>query len=215
MAYVRLFCAEKQESPKRKRSAAVIFLIFMPLILISAVLVNAVPRMEKVAASVARGAASEQIDAAVFKYMEEKEITYGNLVDIHYDSSGGIASVTADSAKIDVLIARMDDEIGSELEETVMETEFPLNMLFGTEIISGGGPNIKIHFLPINIVNVRVRHEFVSQGINQTLHTIYLDVSVDIEILFPLRSKTESIDTELLIGQTLIVGNVPNTYVER
>ncbi len=215
MAHGKLFCAETRKKPKHGKASAALFLIFLPVIFAVLVSASVLPKVEKTAAAAARNAASAQIDKAVLKYMEENEITYGNLVDIHYDSSGAIASVTADSAKIDVLVARMDDEIGKELEETVEETRVPLNVLFGAELIAGGGPKIKIHYFPIDIANVRVRHEFVSEGINQTLHTIYLDISVDIEILFPLKNKKESIDTELLLGQTLIVGSVPSTYVER
>ena len=67
----------------------------------------------------------------------------------------------------------------------------------------------------INIVNVSTRHEFISQGINQTLHTIYLDITVDIEVLLPLKNRVEKVDATIPIGQTLIVGSVPQTYVER
>lgn len=216
MPHGRLFCVEKRKKPRRSRLPAVI-LCCLAAVLVSAaaVVIRCAPRMEKVVASAARTAASAEIDEAVLNYMETNGITYGKLVDIHYDDGGAINSVTADTAKIDILIARMDDEIGAELEEVLMETKIPLNVLLGTELFAGGGPNVKIHFFPINIVNVKFRHEFVSQGINQTLHTIYLDISVDIEILFPIKSRRESVDAEIPIGQTLIVGGVPSTYVER
>lgn len=215
MAYVRLFGVEQKEKPKRRKLPIVFGLIFLLVLVLGTAFFRMAPRMEKIVASAARSAASAQIDEVILNYMETNGLTYGNIVDIHYDGNGAISSVTADTAKIDILIARMDDEIGKDLEEVLMETEIPLNVLLGTELLLGGGPKIRVHFFPINIVNIETRHEFVSQGINQTLHTVFLNISVDIEILFPMKSRVESVDTEIPIGQTLIVGGVPTTYVER
>ncbi len=218
---MRLFGTEPEppkERPKSgiKRTAGVVLVLFSIVIAaVGAVLLKAMPRMEKIIISSARSKASGEIDEAILNYMETNSITYGSLVKMHFDNGGAIASVTTDTAKIDALIARMDDEIGCELEEKLMETSIPLNVILGTELFAGSGPWVKVHFFPINIVNVGTRHEFTSRGINQTLHTIYLDVSVDIEILLPLKNKKTSVSTTVPIGQTLIVGGVPDTYVKR
>ncbi len=180
----------------------------------SAIFIRAIPRMSAIIASSARTKASAEIDEAIINYMATNALNYGQLVEMHFDSSGSITSVTADTAKIDVMIARMDDEIGSELEEKLMETSIPLNVLLGTDVFAGAGPWIDVHFFPLNIVNVQARHEFTSQGINQTLHTLYLDIKVDIEVLLPLKNRVESVDSSIPIGQTLIVGGVPSTYVK-
>lgn len=178
-------------------------------------LFRAAPKMEKVISFCARNAASSEIDKAVLEYMDENRVTYAALVDVRYDENGAVTSITADTAKIDTMIAKMDNDIGAKLEEAVMQTHIPLDVLLSTELFTGDGPKISVHFFPINVVNVKTRHEFTAKGINQTLHTIYLDISVDIEILLPFKNRTENVDSEILLGQTLIVGGVPQTYVER
>lgn len=215
VAVVRLFGAEENAKPKRGCLFRITVVLLPLMLMIAVLLVRLVPRIEMIVLSAARNAASDEIDEAVLNYMETNGITYGKLVDINCDKNGAITSVTADTAKIDILIARLDDEIGSELEEVLMDTYVPLNVILGTELFIGGGPKVKIHFFPISVVNVQPRHEFVSQGINQTLHTVFLDVSVDIEILFPFRNRVTRVDAKIPIGQTLIVGGVPATYVER
>ena len=218
---MRLFCVESPKPDIRPagklKSIFRIFVFIILLLLTTAtvIFVRAMPRMSSVIASAARNKASDEIDAVIINYMEANDLSYGKLVEMHFDDSGAIASVTADTAKIDVMIARMDDEIGAELEEKLMETSIPLNVLLGTDILAGAGPWIPVHFFPLNIVNVNVRHEFTSQGINQTLYTIYLDITVDIEVLLPLKNRIESVNQSLPIGHTLIVGGVPTTYVER
>lgn len=212
---MRLFCVEKKEKPKKNIIPIFLLLLFAVFFFISFAVVRATPRIEKIVISAARNAASAQIDNAVLKYMEHNGINYGNIVDINYGQNGTINAVTADAAKIDAIIVRMDNDIGDELKEEVTETEIPLSVILGTEMFMGGNRKIKVRYFPINIVDVNVRHEFEAQGINQTLHTIYLDIAVDIEVILPLRNRTESLSTEILLGQTLIVGGVPNTYVER
>ncbi len=218
---MRLFMAEsfdRKNGPLSRLKRVMLFLLLVcgALMLAAGVIfVRALPRMERIVASSARTKASAEIDEAVISYMETNSLTYGSLVNMHYDENGAVTSVTADTAGIDAVIARMDDEIGCELEEKLMETSIPLNVLLGIDIFAGAGPWIDVHFFPINIVNVATRHEFISQGINQTLHTIYLDITVDIEVLLPLKNRVEKVDATIPIGQTLIVGSVPQTYVER
>lgn len=217
---MRLFGPEPVSSKEKRRPAALIggfvAAVMGALILcVCIIAVHAMPRIEKIVLSSARTKASSEIDEAILNYFEANAVTYGKLVKVSRDNNGAISSVTADAAAIDSLIARFDDEIGSELEEKVMETEIPVNAVLGTELFVGGGPKIKIHFFPINIVNIQARHEFVSKGINQTLHTIYIDLSVDIEVMFPLKHKQTKVESQIMIGQTLIVGGVPNTYVKR
>ena len=221
VGWVRLFTVEYFDSTKKpvkklKRILSILLIAALIILVTAGVLfARGLPRMEKIIANSAKIKAGDEIDRVITSYMETNQVTYGQLVELHFDDSGAISSMTADTARIDTIIARMDEDIGAELEEKLMEASIPLNVLLGTDILAGAGPLIKVHFYPLNIVNINTRHEFISQGINQTLHTIYLDISVEIEVLLPLKNRIESVDSTILIGQTLIVGGVPHTYVER
>ena len=52
----------------------------------------------------------------------------------------------------------------------------------------------------------------VTAGINQTKHQINLEVMVDIDILIPWATESARVTTEVLIADTIIVGQVPETY---
>ncbi len=216
---MRLFTVEPPPPKPVKRFARLRAALLITTLTLAAlcafVIARAVPRMNKLVGAAVRTIASAEVDEAILNYMEINGLTYGSLVNMRFDNNGAVASVTADTAKIDSMIAHFDDEIGTELEEKVLETEVPLNVLLGIETFRGAGPKLKVHYLPINVVNVQVRHEFTSQGINQTLHTILLSVSVEVEVFLPLHTRREEISTEIPIGQTLIVGGVPSTYLDR
>ena len=72
-----------------------------------------------------------------------------------------------------------------------------------------------MRFVPISVTNADISHTFEEAGINQTIHTVNLTVTVDMEVLIPMASSTLHIDSGMPIAQTLIVGSVPGTYLTR
>ena len=56
--------------------------------------------------------------------------------------------------------------------------------------------------------------KFTSVGINQTLHSIYIDVISTIELNMPLNSATSTCKTQILISETILVGKVPDIYLK-
>ena len=54
--------------------------------------------------------------------------------------------------------------------------------------------------------------EFTSQGINQTLHRIYVDVSCNVKVLTPFKDIERNITNRVLLAENVIVGNIPDTY---
>ena len=54
--------------------------------------------------------------------------------------------------------------------------------------------------------------DFTSQGINQTLHRIYLELNMDVNILTPYHIVNSRITNQVLIAESIIVGNVPSAY---
>ena len=57
------------------------------------------------------------------------------------------------------------------------------------------------------------RNNIVTAGINQTKHQISLLVIVDIDVLVPWGTESAQVCTELLIADTVVVGQVPETYL--
>ncbi|MBQ3242755.1 MAG: sporulation protein YunB, partial [Oscillospiraceae bacterium] len=51
-----------------------------------------------------------------------------------------------------------------------------------------------------------------SAGVNQTQHRIYLQLDVEIEAVIPGFSAKTSVQTQVELAQTVIVGEVPQFY---
>ena len=78
--------------------------------------------------------------------------------------------------------------------------------------MAGRGPGIKIVITPIGNVETDLRSEFIAQGINQTLHRVYLQVKCNVSILTPFQNMEKEIINQVLLIENVIVGNIPNTY---
>lgn len=52
----------------------------------------------------------------------------------------------------------------------------------------------------------------MAQGINQTIHRIYLNVTCKVNILTPFKDMEEEIINQVLLLENVIVGRIPETY---
>ena len=73
----------------------------------------------------------------------------------------------------------------------------------------------KYIYKAVNIVSVisEFKSNFNSVGVNQTLHSIYIDVIVMVEIIFPLNKTTVKNSTPILISESVLIGKVPDIYL--
>jgi hypothetical protein len=57
-------------------------------------------------------------------------------------------------------------------------------------------------------------HQFLEAGVNQTLHQIMLDIEVCVQVLLPGETTELPVRTRICVAETIIVGEVPDTYLE-
>ena len=90
----------------------------------------------------------------------------------------------------------------------------PLGSLFLPEFLSGKGPAIPVHILSIRNSDATFASHFSQAGINQTLHQVTMQVSIDVAVLVLARTTTFSMTSEVLVAETVLVGEVPATYLQ-
>ena len=107
-------------------------------------------------------------------------------------------------------------KIGDVIEKNErFENNVYLSSLVGFDLFAGIGPKIPIRFEPLSVTHADITHSFEETAINQTLHTIILTVSIDIEILLPFAYSSITVESQMPIAQTLIVGSVPDAYFNK
>ena len=90
----------------------------------------------------------------------------------------------------------------------------PLGAFTGIEAWAGFGPKVHMRIIPISNVACRFVSSFQSAGINQTKHSIYLEIVADISIIMPSGTSNFASLTEVLICESVLLGRVPDTYLQ-
>lgn len=142
-----------------------------------------------------------------------KEHTYDELFNIEKDSDGNIVMIKSNVFPINEIISDVAVNIQNEINEKGDESvKIPLGAFSGFKLFSGSGPKIDIQIESIGNVETDLRSEFTEQGINQTLHRVYLQVECEISILTPYDVISSKISNQVLIAENVIVGKIPSTY---
>ncbi len=138
-----------------------------------------------------------------------------DFFDYHKDSTGAITAIISDSYSINqanFLVQKAVFQALSGLTNTSVPVK--LGAFTGSTLLAGYGPTVGIEIMPIGSVKCKFCSKFLSSGLNQTVHKIFIEVSTDIDLMLPLENITVSEKSEILIAENLIVGKVPDTYLE-
>lgn len=142
-----------------------------------------------------------------------REHTYDEIFTIEKDSNGNITMIKSNIIPINEIISDVANKIQEDINKRGRENiEIALGSFTGLKLLAGRGPGIKIRISSIGNVETDLRSEFTAQGINQTLHRVYLQVKCEISILTPFDNISKEITNQVLLAENVIVGNIPNTY---
>jgi len=89
----------------------------------------------------------------------------------------------------------------------------PIGTFTGMPILVGRGPDVNIRLMPIGSVYSNFISQFVTAGINQTNHRIYLNIETKVSLILPVVHKTISSVANIMICESIIIGKVPDTYL--
>ena len=148
-----------------------------------------------------------KINAAVTAQVQGDYYTYRT------DADGTITAVSIDTEHVGqvsslVLEHMMDGDDGQ------VELDIPLETLFGVNFLPGLKLPLPVRILVLTTSDVNYHNELMSAAINQSKYQLYLNVKMDLDILVPWEHQTETVGTNVLLAETVIVGKVPQTYVE-
>jgi len=142
-----------------------------------------------------------------------KNHTYDELFTIEKDNDGNIKMIKSNVIPINEIISDVANKIQEDLDAKGREDiEIPFGSITGLKLLSGKGPAIKITITPIGEVETDLRSEFIAQGINQTLHRVYLQVKCIVNIVTPFDNISKEITNQVLIMENVILGNIPDNY---
>ena len=158
---------------------------------------------------------SDLTNDAIARQIAEGTIAYDRIVFFEKDLDGRITALKTNMSEVNRLKTDILNIINDEiLELDTSDIGIPLGSLFLPELLSGKGPAIPVRILSIRNSDANFVSHFSQAGINQTLHQVTMDVSIDVAVLVLGETSSFTMSSEVVVAETVIVGQVPTTYLQ-
>ena len=207
---------EKKYKRKKRRRAIVLLSIFLSFVVLSFVYVYCVINpvvigaVEHMIFSLSTSAVSD----AVYEVLERNEITYEDFVKTEYDNDGNVTHLYLQTSRLN-LIAREFYQVAQVYLDKMGNDglDIAIGAFTGLPFLVGVGPKVNLKLVSIGAMTSTFKSQFISAGINQTNHSVYIHLYASVSLILPAGAKKIDSVTEMLVAESVIVGKVPEVYL--
>lgn len=157
--------------------------------------------------------ASDAINSAIADQISAGDFDYNKMVTIEKNDAGTVTAIRTNIAELNRLKTGVLEQIDTRLESLSLEQlSIPIGSIVLPELFSGKGPEIPVQVLAVRSSDAVFRNSFSDAGINQTLHSIHIDISVTVAVMTWTGTYDVTVVSSVVAAETVIVGTVPTTY---
>ncbi len=198
---------------KKRRKFKLLLLVIIPAVVALWVVLRIGPVYMEHAASYVYSHANSVLNKCISDYLYDNNIEYDDFIKLYKDEAGNIRAVETDGAAVN----KFKTSVTSDMEDIMLDetdgyVKIPLGSILGLPALSSVGPKITFKIYPVGRAEINLSGEFTDAGINQVCHSLFLDTKITYGITNTLFTHNETVDTRYLIGETVIVGEVPKMY---
>lgn len=158
---------------------------------------------------------SDLINDAIDRQIDVGNIQYDRIVYFEKDLDGKITALKTNMSEVNRLKTNILNIINDEiLAMDTTDLGIPIGSLILPEILSGRGPYIPVQIISISNSEASFESFFTEAGINQTLQKLTMNISVDVSILVLGRTENFTVASQVVVAETIIVGQVPDTLLQ-
>ena len=189
--------------------------LFLPLVLI---LVAAISWLlgdlaTQMAVSDATDIVTKTVNDSINEVIGKGVYGFDYFITLEKDGEGNVTAISSDMTHINTLSTEILNSVIKSTDNGIIKINIPAGNLSGLNLLLNKGPDIQVDIIMLTSSRVDFRNEMVSCGINQAKYQLVLEVTVDIDILVPWGTESATTVTEVIVADTVIVGKVPNTYL--
>ena len=199
---------------RKKRLPYLIAGVVIVVILVVGYLRTAVaPVVKAVSEEEIRALTISAVNDAVLEVLEDTP-NYTEIVTFHYDEQERVNLLQVNGALVNGLVQKTTLKAQEKLAQFGMRgINVPIGSLTGFMSLSGKGPPVNIKTVPVGSVNANLYSQFEEAGINQTNHRIYIRLDTSVSVVIPGANNVVNTLTDVMILESVIVGDVPDTYL--
>ena len=159
-----------------------------------------------------RIALTQILQESVLSCLPEND-SFESFVKVRTDGQSRVTAVETNSVALSRLQAELTHEVNDRLQNREpCFVRLPAGTFTGSYFLTGRGPLVSFRVIPASGVDTELRHRFESAGVNQTRHSIVLELSVDGLALLPGTRSPFEVRTQIVLAETVIVGVTPDVY---
>ena len=217
--YRKPFWRRHARPPKEEKNGRR-FIAPLVLLLLASVcfLISALVYLKTISCQIAVSDASDimilQVNKAISQVLQEGAYQAEDFVELEKNNSGEVTAVRSNMAQINALSTVLLERVVGLTENRTITVSIPAGNLTGISLLMGRGPGIPVEIMVLTSSHVEFRNNILTAGINQTKHQISLLVIVDIDVLVPWGTESTQVCTEVLISDTVLLGQVPQTFLQ-
>ena len=171
--------------------------------------------LHTVCESRARLLGMQVLNDAMEEYLETIPISSGDLILLDSNASDQVSSIQVDVIEANRIRTELSDAVIDHLSQMEPVTVWiPLGSFFGNRYLMGLGPKIPLELSPGGSLKSEVISTFDNASINQTRHRLLLSLTAQMYCMAPFLNCSAEVTSEFALAETLVVGQVPETYTE-
>lgn len=198
----------------KKLTISLLLFSLMCILLISGFKSQIEPNIDAVSQLKAKGMITEIINQTIKEDFSGKEYEE-NLFIIKSGKDDKVQMVQSNTSLINRMVAEFAVNLQNKYDNIEPRTiKLSYGSLVGSKLLSEADHlNVNIKILPLSVTKCDFETEFESQGINQTKYKIYITLESNVRVLQPFSAENFKIKSKMLISEVVIVGEVPDSYV--
>lgn len=172
-------------------------------------------RLSPVVSTMAMTQVNNLLTETITNHILDEKLDYGQFISIERNEQNEITALTTNMSAMNHMRSQLVSTVLDALNEVdISVVEVPLGSLLASDLFWAKGPTIQAKTMSVGTISAQFHSEFSHSGINQTLHRIYLQISVPIFLIMAGNTIETTIETQLCVSETIIVGVVPNTNLQ-
>ena len=171
--------------------------------------------MSSLAHTQVKNATSDLINDAIELQISAGTIQYDRMVYFEKDLDGRITALKTNMSEVNRLKTDLLNLINDEI--LAMDSDqlgIPIGSLLLPELFAGRGFTLPVSILTIRNSEASFFSEFYEAGINQTVQKLNMNVCIDIAVLVLGEVETFTISSQVVVAETVIVGQVPDMFLQ-
>ena len=171
------------------------------------------PLITQLAVTRVENEASDAITDAVNEQIQSGSVDYSSMILLEKNAAGQLIALRTNMEQANRLRQQVIDLVNQRiLDLNVYDLGIPLGNVISPTVLGGWGPKIPVTVSSVNNASATFESQFLEAGINQTLHQIVMQVTIDVEILIVGGTHKATISQPVVIAETIIVGSVPDAF---